>query len=80
MGPAGICTALYPPRPSRGPGVRFPVVIALHHIGIYIYIFTVTHYYFAAINIMFALVVIWIVSFLWILYFGMVHRYGLQYL
>ncbi len=36
---------------------------------------TVTHhgvYYFAAINIMYALVVIWIVNILWIFYFGMV--------
>jgi hypothetical protein len=49
------------------------------HVGFYICITTVTHYHFAAINIVFALVVIWTVIFLWILYFGVVYRYRLRY-
>ncbi len=45
MGPAGIWTALYPPRPSSGPRVRFLII---HHITFmsifsYFYIITVTH-------------------------------------
>ncbi len=87
MGPAGIWTALYPPRPSSGSRVRF---IIKHHI-VFISSFS-TH--LTVFNLQYSICFIesikylyshWFFSFwffqsvLWVLYFGMEYEYGLWY-
>ncbi len=54
MGPAGICIALYPPRPSGGSRVRFPSIFVLHSCQFsYFYVLTVTHWHIVTIKVLY---------------------------
>ncbi len=78
MGPADICTALYPPRPSSGPRVRF---MSICHITFMsniscFFVFTVTHLAYCSNKVLYSHQFFFLsVNILWILYFGIDYRY-----
>ncbi len=82
MGLAGIWTALYPPRPSSGPRVRF---LTEHHILFTsffgtLFIYRTVFHLVSYINKAFLFTLVFLLIFqssLWVLYFGIEYEYGL---
>jgi hypothetical protein len=78
MGPAGICTTLYPPDPQAGWGFDFSISVSLNitFMSIFIFLYNYSNSWHIAtikyyIHIGFFVLV---VNILWILYFGMSYK------